>query len=52
MSFNIIKKGVIKELTGCGISLDHCVEIVGYDFTNTSLPYWIVKNSWGTLWGE
>lgn len=29
----------------------HCVCIVGWDDT-TSPPCWIVKNSWGTGWGE
>ncbi len=24
--------------------------VVGYDFTGPT-PYWIVRNSWGTLWG-
>ena len=24
--------------------------VVGYDFTGPT-PYWIVRNSWGGLWG-
>jgi C1A family cysteine protease len=31
--------------------LDHCVQAVGYD-TSSSSPYWLVRNSWGTDWGE
>jgi len=33
-------------------SLDHCVQLVGYDFTDPSSPYWIIRNSWNTNWGE
>jgi len=32
--------------------LDHCVQLVGYDTTNTTAgPYWIVRNSWAADWG-
>jgi len=30
---------------------DHCVQLVGYDSTG-SQPYWKVRNSWGSHWGE
>jgi len=34
----------------CGKSVDHCVQMVGYDLTK-SPSYYIVRNSWGTDWG-
>jgi len=37
--------------SNCGESIDHCVTAVGYS-QSASTPYVIVKNSWGTSWGE
>jgi len=43
------QSGVITH--GCGDSLDHCVQIVGWSQTSANVPYWIIRNSWGTDWG-
>jgi len=34
---------------GDGDALDHCVQLVGYDWTQ---KFWIVRNSWNTNWGQ
>jgi C1A family cysteine protease len=47
-NWNTYKSGI---LSVCGTSVDHCVQAVGVDVSGDT-PYWKVRNSWATSWGE
>ena len=49
-AFGAYTGGVFNNNTPAGIN--HCVTLVGWDDTQGEHGVWILKNSWGTGWGE
>jgi len=43
-------QGGILYASQCGNSVDHAIQLTGYN--PSSGGYWIVRNSWGSSWGE
>lgn len=49
-AFQFYRSGILKQ-ENCGTNLDHAIQVVGYGEEN-GLKYWVIRNSWGTSWGD
>jgi len=50
--FGLYGGGVFNGCTGqTGAEINHAVQAVGYGTDGTE-DYWLIRNSWGTSWGE
>jgi len=54
-AFMLYESGIL-DSKSCGYTQDHAVTLVGYGtykvFLGKDVDYWIVRNSWGSSWGE
>ncbi|XP_037417756.1 ervatamin-B-like [Triticum dicoccoides] len=50
--FRHYRSGVYAGSSSCGQRLNHAVTVVGYGADGGGQQYWVLKNQWGTGWGE
>ena len=50
-SFQTYKSGIYDDLS-CPTTHNHATNVVGYGVDANNVEYWLMRNSWGTGWGE
>lgn len=50
--FKTYSSGIITNASECGTLCSHAVNVVGYGTDSLLGDFYIVRNSWGTGWGE
>ena len=50
--FQFYKTGFFESTSCSSTQLDHAVTAIGYGMTSDGKKYYIIKNSWGTDWGD
>lgn len=45
-------RGIVTDPTHESTEIDHDVEVIGWGKTLEGQPYWVIRNSWGTYWGN
>jgi len=50
--FNYYTGGIYNPTSCDPLSLDHCVQLVGWGVSSAGEAYWTIRNSWGASWGE
>lgn len=51
-AFNTYKSGIFQSPAPCGTTINHAVLVVGFGKDSAGIPYWLIRNSWGSDWGE
>jgi len=49
MAWQFYDSGVLSD---CDADVDHAIQLVGWGTDPTGGDYWLVRNSWGSSWGE
>nr|KAG5707243.1 hypothetical protein BaRGS_000017 [Batillaria attramentaria] len=52
LTFQLYKSGVYYDAACSSVLLNHAVLAIGYGTTSDGDDYWLMKNSWGTQWGD